>query len=90
MGTSVSDTGISSYTDEVTSSGAVAAAIVESNDYKEAIDNVTDVTVTNASVVGYSHFSLYNGLDNVFIVNGKDIELGALPAVSESTTYIIE
>jgi uncharacterized repeat protein (TIGR01451 family) len=91
VGTSVGD-GVSSNTQEVTSTNAVDAAEEESNEYKQAVESVTDTTATTTSTVSsFVDTNKYNGLDNVYIIKGKNVTLDSMPSqVNESTTFIVE
>ncbi len=66
----------------------------ESNtdNYKEDVNDVTETTSSSVTTVsGFDKFSNFNGLDNVFILKGKNITLAELPAsVDAPTTYIVE
>jgi hypothetical protein len=81
--------GVSSNTQEVTSVDAVEAAVEENDEYKQAVEDVTEVTAPTTSTVT-SFTTKYNGLDNVYIVKGKNVELSSLPAITKSTTFIVE
>jgi hypothetical protein len=51
---------------------------------------VTDTTTTTSATVN-SFSQKYNGLNNVYIVTGKNVELSSMPAlVTGATTFIVE
>ena len=77
---------------EVLTVGSDAQTSIESERdiYEQSVEEITTETFTPAldTVTGFS--DTYNGLDNVFIVRGKNVDLSTLPAVSKPTTYIVE
>ena len=91
VGTSTSDSVISSHADSITDSTAVDKVEDEKDNYEKAVDSVTNTTVGSGNAY-FSDFGKYNGLDNVYIITGKNVIInsGDFVAPTEPTTYIVE
>jgi len=88
---SASDSTISSYTNEVTNTDAIANIQQENSDYISTVESVTNTTTTTLpATTWYTQFTNYNGLQNVFILTGRNVTLSDIPTLTESRTYIIE
>jgi len=89
VGTSVSDSWISSYADDVTNVGAVWNS-------KDDNKNVTTTKDTIKTTTTNTTFKTYNGLENVYIVkaNGNytlsSQDYSKIAGLTEATTYIVE
>lgn len=86
VGTSVGETKISSYTKEVSSSGAVQKSQSDKTKYTSTLTGALKTTGTTIAT-----FEKYNGLDNVFIIRGSNaIISNSFILPTTPTTYIIE
>ncbi len=89
---SVGDDGVSSSVETNTDTTVIEDTEAKNDNYTQDVNDVTQNTTTSvANVSGYDEFSNFNGLDNVYILKGKNITLAELPAwINTPTTYIVE
>lgn len=95
QGVSVWDTGnpLSSSGDETTSNNVVDKAEQDNEVYNESVDvvdNTQSVGSNNVNGLDSSSIDNYNGIENVYILNNKNLVLSAQSLThSEPTTYIV-
>ncbi len=84
---------ISSNVEALNNSDSEAVANIkdEKDVYEQSVSNVVEDSTLSATSTVYSFSDKYNGLDNVYIVKGKNVEISSIPAgITESTTFIVE
>lgn len=94
VGVGVSTGNTSSFSDTVTDTAAVDTVSSQGDIYNQSIDKVSKTDVLTEALTGVSglgEFENYNGLENVYILKGKNVTLTNIPAaLSGARTYIIE
>ena len=92
VGTSISTGNISSYTTEV-NDASVVEEVEESGDVSESVEKVEETPVTISTVTGLASHELtnYNGLANVYVLNGANLEIDSIPSsFTGPRTYIVQ